>query len=456
MGQNLALNLADHDYEVVVYNRTAETTRSFVEANPQLLGTDRLETLTSSLERPRRIILMVKAGEAVDRVVEQLVPLLDPGDVIVDGGNSYWADSERRVNALASLGVSFLGTGISGGEEGARHGPSIMPGGEGWEVMRDPLIAIAAKVDGEPCCDWIGPGGSGHYVKMIHNGIEYADMQVIAEAYHLLRASGHSVAETAAVFRRFGEGPLNSYLIDITARILEVVDDDGEPLIEKILDAAAQKGTGRWTVEDALLRGQPTTVIAEAVLARSLSALKEERSKASGVLRGPATTGLSLDEAAIEQALLATKVVCYAQGFMLMQACSQDQEWGLDPARIAPLWRGGCIIRAALLKDITNAYRANSSLNNLMLDPLFAGLIDEAQPSWRKVVASAAEAGIPVPAYSSALAFYDGYRSARLPANLIQAQRDFFGAHTYERIDRPRGQTFHTQWAPGSATTPSS
>ncbi|MDQ3501217.1 MAG: decarboxylating NADP(+)-dependent phosphogluconate dehydrogenase [Actinomycetota bacterium] len=458
MGQSLSLNLADHGYEVVIFNRTAETTRSFIDGNPEqsrLIGTAEIERFVGELDRPRRIVLMVKAGEAVEAVLAHLVPRLDAGDVIVDGGNSFWADSERRSEQLATLGIRFLGTGISGGEQGARFGPSIMPGGNGWEEMREPLTAIAAKVDGEACCDWIGPGGSGHYVKMIHNGIEYADMQVIAEAYHLLRASGRSAAETAAVFRRFGEGSLSSYLMDITAQILEVADDDGEPLVEKILDAAAQKGTGRWTVEDALSRGQPTTVIAEAVLARSLSALKDERVHAASRLRGPSAP-LVVEEREIEQALLASKIVCYAQGFMLIRACSGDLSWALQPARIAPLWRGGCIIRARMLNDITSAYRNDPELSNLLLDSHFADVIDNAQAAWRNVIAAAAKAGIPVPAYSAALSFYDGFRTARLPANLIQAQRDFFGAHTYERVDRDRGEHFHTQWAPGAATTPSS
>ncbi len=458
MGQNLALNLADHGYDVVLYNRTGETTRRFVEANadsPALFGTTEIDQFVAALDRPRRIILMVKSGAPVDGFLDLLSPLLDAGDVIVDGGNSLWLDTERRGEQLRAVGLSFLGTGISGGEVGARFGPSIMPGGDGWEEMNEPLTSIAAKVDGEPCCDWIGPGGSGHYVKMIHNGIEYADMQVIAEAYHLLRASGRSVADTAAVFRHWSSGPLNSYLIDITAQILEVLDDDGEPLIEKILDAAAQKGTGRWTVEDALSRGQPTTVIAEAVLARSLSALKDERMKAATLLRGPADK-IVIDDSEIEKALLASKVVCYAQGFMLIRAASAEQDWGLAPARIAPLWRGGCIIRAELLKDITNAYRSDPDLANLLLDPNFVDLIDDSQGAWREVVAAAAKAGIPVPVYSAALTFYDGFRSGQLPANLIQAQRDFFGAHTYERVDRPRGEQFHTQWASGAATTPSS
>lgn len=458
MGQNLTLNLAEHGYQMLVYNRTTEVTRDFVDANEAefgIVGTDNLDQFVSGLDRPRRIVLTVKSGAPVDAVIGQLRPLLETGDVIVDGGNSFWLETERRSEQLKEAGVAFLGTGISGGEEGARHGPSIMAGGDGWEVMAEPLTAIAAKADGEPCCDRIGPGGSGHYVKMIHNGIEYADMQVIAEAYHLLRASGRSVAETAETFRHWSQGPLSSYLIDITVQILEVLAEDGEPLIEKVLDAAAQKGTGRWTVEDALTRGQPTTVIAEAVLARSLSALKEQRVAAAAVLSGPEER-LAIHEDDLEQALLASKVVCYAQGFMLMQACSLDQRWGLQPARIAPLWRAGCIIRAALLSEITSAFRSSPDLSNLLLDPGFVGMVNEAQTAWRRIVASAVTAGIPVPVYSAALSFYDGFRTARLPANLIQAQRDFFGAHTYERVDRPRGETFHTKWASGAADTPGS
>ena len=447
MGQNLTLNLADHGYEMVVYNRTGATTRQFVEEHGNLVGTEELRAFVGQLERPRCILVMVKAGGAVDAVLDELVPLLSEGDVVADGGNSHWADTERRAAHLQDAGISFLGTGISGGEEGARHGPSIMPGGSGWEEFKEPLLAIAAKVDGEPCCDFIGPGGSGHYVKMVHNGIEYAEMQMIAEAYHVLRASGRSVAETAAIFESWRSGPLNSYLIDITAQILSVTDTHGEPLVEKILDSAAQKGTGKWTVDDALERGQPTTVIAEAVMARSLSALKAERVEAASILPGPSDRP-PVDPDELEQSLLATRIVCYAQGFMLMRAASAEQQWGLEPARIAPLWRGGCIIRAALLRDITEAFRGNPELSNLLLDESFAAMLDGVGEPWRRVVSAALVAGVPVPVHAAGLAFYDGFRTARLPANLIQAQRDYFGAHAYERVDRPRGELFHTSWPP--------
>jgi 6-phosphogluconate dehydrogenase len=453
MGQNLALNLASRGETVVVSNRTRSVATDFVATHCDefdLVEAPNLQWLAGSLSRPRRIILMVKAGEAVDALTDELAALLQPGDVIIDGGNSHWRDTTRRVEAAAQSGISFVGAGISGGEQGARYGPSIMPGGNpaAWEPIRDTLTSIAAQVDGEPCCAWIGPEGSGHFVKTVHNGIEYADMQAIAEAYHLLRAGGRSVAETAAAFRRWNSGPLNSYLIEITATILEALDDDGEPLIEKVLDAAAQKGTGRWTVDAALDFGQPTTVITEAVLARSLSALKDERVRASKQLKGPRGKK-EIDESELEAALLATKIVCYAQGFMLIKAASEDQGWDLDPASIASLWRGGCIIRAALLSDITTAFRELPDLQNLLLDPHFSAVIGGGQEAWRRVAAAAIRIGIPIPAISSSLSFYDGLRTERLPANLIQAQRDFFGAHTYERTDQPRGTSFHSDWTRG-------
>lgn len=452
MGQNLALNFADHGYRVTVANRTLKTTEQFVAENGQQYNvsaaTDAAK-LVARLEPPRRIILMVKAGPAVDVLCDELARLMEPGDVIVDGGNSHWQDTTRRVQAAAEFGISFVGAGISGGEQGARYGPSIMPGGNpaAWDHLRDPLTSIAAQVDGEPCCAWIGPDGSGHFVKMVHNGIEYADMQAIAEAYHLLRSGGRSVAETAAVFRRWSTGPLNSYLIDITVTILEREDTDGEPLIEKVLDAAAQKGTGRWAVDAALDLGQPTTVITESVLARALSALKDQRVEASKLLVGP-QIGTGVDESDLETALLCTKIVGYAQGFMLIGAASAELGWALDSAAIASLWRGGCIIRAALLSDITRAFRSQPELINLLLDQYFTEVVSSGQEAWRRVVAGAVTDGVPVPALSTGLAFYDGLRSERLPANLIQAQRDLFGAHTYERTDRPRGTFFHTDWTP--------
>ena len=455
MGQNLALNFASHGYRVTVANRTQKTTEQFVAENGQeydLSGAADAAKLVARLAPPRRLILMVKAGAAVDALTDELIGLMEPGDVIVDGGNSHWQDTTRRVQAAAASGINFVGAGISGGEQGARYGPSIMPGGNpaAWEHLRDPLTSIAAQVDGEPCCAWIGPDGSGHFVKMVHNGIEYADMQAIAEAYHLLRSGGRSVAETAAVFRRWSSGPLNSYLIDITVTILEREDVDGEPLIEKVLDTAAQKGTGRWAVDAALDLGQPTTVITESVLARSLSALKDHRVEASRVLAGP-QTGTGAEESDLESALLCTKIVGYAQGFMLIRAASGELGWTLDSSAIASLWRGGCIIRAALLSDITRAFQRQPELTNLLLDQHFAEVVGGAQEAWRRVVAGAVTDGVPVPAFSTGLAFYDGLRSERLPANLIQAQRDFFGAHTYERIDRPRGSSFHTDWTTGGA-----
>jgi len=453
MGQNLALNLASRGETVVVSNRTRSVATDFVAMHRdefELVEARDLQWLVESLSRPRRIILMVKAGSAVDALTDELVQVLQPGDVIIDGGNSYWRDTTRRVGSAAQAGISFVGAGVSGGEQGARYGPSIMPGGNpaAWEPIRDTLTSIAAHVDGEPCCAWIGPEGSGHFVKTVHNGIEYADMQAIAEAYHLLRAGGHSAIETAAVFRRWNDGPLNSYLIEITATILETLDQDGEPLIEKVLDTAAQKGTGRWTVDAALDFGQPTTVITEAVLARSLSALKNERVTASKHLKGPKVNE-EIDISDLETALLATKIVCYTQGFMLIKAASEELGWDLDPASIASLWRGGCIIRAALLSDITTAFREQPDLHNLLLDPHFSAVVGGEQEAWRRVAATAVRIGIPIPALSSGLSFYDGLRTERLPANLIQAQRDFFGAHTYERTDQPRGKLFHSDWASG-------
>jgi 6-phosphogluconate dehydrogenase len=413
-----------------------------------------LANLAQSLARPRRILLMVKAGPPVDDTLTALLEILEPGDIVIDGGNSFWKDTERRIERAGAAGIHLVGAGISGGEEGARHGPSIMPGGSAaaWPAIREMLQAIAAKApDGNPCCDWIGPGGSGHFVKMVHNGIEYGDMQVIAEAYDLMRASGMSAEAMADTFDRYNSGRLESYLIEITGQILRRRDDDGQPLVDHVLDAAAQKGTGRWTVESALDLGQPLTLISEAVFARIVSSLKDERVAAARVLTGPPSIESRPDRAAAEEAdiadaLYGSKIVSYAQGFMLLRAASQERGWNLDMAAIAPLWRAGCIIRAALLDPITAAFRSEPELANLMLDPLLAAGISDSQGGWRRTVARAVVAGIPVPAYSSALAFYDGYRSERLPANLIQAQRDLFGAHTYERVGHPRGEFFHSEW----------
>jgi 6-phosphogluconate dehydrogenase len=456
MGQNLALNLADNGYRVAVNNRTTAVTERFVNEHggSSMIAASDLAGLARCLARPRRILLMVKAGPPVDETLATLLEILEPGDIVIDGGNSFWEDTERRIDRAAAAGVHLVGAGISGGEEGARHGPSIMPGGSAsaWPAIREMFQAIAAKApDGSPCCDWIGPGGSGHFVKMVHNGIEYGDMQVIAEAYDLMRASGMSTDEMADTFARFNTGRLESYLIEITSQILRRRDGDGEPLVDQVLDAAAQKGTGRWTVESALDLGQPLTLISEAVFARIVSSLKDERVGAAMVLKGPRSAKANPDrgeanEADIADALYGSKVVSYAQGFMLLRAASQERDWNLDLAAIAPLWRAGCIIRAALLDPITAAFRTDPGLANLMLDPRLAGEIADSQEGWRRTVARAVTAGIPVPAYSSALAFYDGYRSQRLPANLIQAQRDLFGAHTYERVDRPRGESFHSEW----------
>ena len=461
MGQNLVLNMADHGYTVAVYNRTAEVTRDFVEgsaAGKSVVGYEDLGQLISGLRTPRIVMLMVKSGPPVDAVIDEVVEHLEPGDIVIDGGNSRYTDTIRRTRQLEEQGLLFVGTGVSGGEEGARHGPSIMPGGSpgAWEHIRDILQSIAARTDdGVPCCDWIGPDGSGHYVKMVHNGIEYGDMQVIAEAYDILRSTGRSNAEMSEIFRSWSTGLLDSFLIDITADILAHADD-GESTIDVILDAAGQKGTGKWTAISSLDIGQPVTLVAEAVYARIVSSLKQQREHAAAVLRGPVPEldpdEVSLDD--IRDALYASKIVSYAQGFMLLRAASAEHDWGMDYGRVASLWREGCIIRAVFLDEITAAFSRNDDLECLLLDDFFTAAVDEAQGGWRRVVGAATAAGIPVPAYSSALAFYDAYRSRRLPANLIQAQRDYFGAHTYERVDHPRGEFFHTDWTGrGGSTT---
>ena len=456
MGQNLVLNMDDHGFTVAVYNRTTARTTEFL-AGPardtRVIGTSGIEELVASLGSPRRIMLMVKAGGAVDDTIARLVPLLDEGDIIIDGGNSHFEDSTRRTRELRDRGLLFVGAGVSGGEEGARHGPSIMPGGEAaaWPEVKSILRAIAAKVaDGTPCCDWVGPDGAGHYTKMVHNGIEYGDMQVIAEAYHLMRIGlGMTYPEMAYVFRSWDEGLLDSYLIDITADILDHTDERGEPTLEMILDAAGQKGTGKWTVISSLDLGYPMTLVAEAVYARVVSALHEQRIEAAGVLGSRVVQPVAVGEdfvEAIHDALYASKIVSYAQGFMLLRAAAADYGWDLDYGRIAGLWREGCIIRAAFLDDIAAAFARRPDLPSLLLDRFFVEALRKAEAGWRRVVAAAVSRGIPVPAYSSALAFYDSYRSERLPANLVQAQRDYFGAHTYERVDRPRGEFFHTDW----------
>ncbi len=456
MGQNLVLNMDDHGYTVAVYNRTTDKVDRFIQneaRGTKIIGTHTIEALAAALKRPRRVMLLVKAGKPVDWVIEALIPHLEPGDIIIDGGNSNYKDSIRRAKQVEAQGLLFVGTGVSGGEEGARFGPSIMPGGssQAWAHVKDIFQGVAAKVEGGvPCCDWIGKDGSGHFVKMVHNGIEYGDMQLISEAYHLMKAVlGMRADEMHTVFNAWNQGALNSYLIEITADILAFKDTDGSPLIEKILDSAGQKGTGRWTAINALDLGIPLTLIGEAVLARSLSALKEERTAASATLTGPQPHFRGEQAAFVEdirQALYAAKIISYTQGYMLLRAAAAEYGWDLNYGSIALMWRGGCIIRSAFLGKIKEAYDKNPELPNLLFAPYFKTEIENAQAAWRRVVAKAVENGIPVPAMSSALAFYDGYRTNRLPANILQAQRDYFGAHTYERIDRPRGEFFHTNW----------
>ncbi|MFN2208437.1 MAG: decarboxylating NADP(+)-dependent phosphogluconate dehydrogenase [Candidatus Promineifilaceae bacterium] len=456
MGQNLVLNMEDHGFTVAVFNRTTSKVDRFLENEAKgknVIGTHSLGELVSKLKRPRRVMIMVKAGWPVDATIEKLVPLLEPGDIIIDGGNSHYPDSTRRTRELAEKGILFIGTGVSGGEEGARYGPSIMPGGapEAWPHVKPIFQAIAAKVaDGTPCCDWVGEEGAGHFVKMVHNGIEYGDMQLICEAYDVMNhALGMSPMEMSAVFGEWNKGKLDSYLIEITADILAFKDEDGRPMINKILDTAGQKGTGKWTAETALDLGIPLTLIGEAVFARFLSALKEERTRAAAVLGSPIPVyegekGALLAD--LQEALYASKIVSYTQGYMLMRAASEEYGWNLAYGNIALMWRGGCIIRAAFLDDIKAAFDSNPELDNLLLDSFFKEQVQLAEGAWRRVVSTGATLGIPLPAMSSALAFYDGYRRERLPANLLQAQRDYFGAHTYERVDRPRGEFFHTDW----------
>jgi 6-phosphogluconate dehydrogenase len=463
MGQNLILNINDHGFKVVAFNRTVSKVDDFINkeaAGTNVVGAHSLQEMASRLKRPRRIMLMVKAGEAVDQTIEHLLPVLEPGDIIIDGGNSHFTDTERRLKYVEAKGLLYIGTGVSGGEEGARHGPSIMPGGSkaAWPQVKDIFQSIAAKApDDTPCCEWVGEGGAGHYVKMVHNGIEYGDMQLIAEAYQLMKDyAGIATDEMAAVFAEWNKGELDSYLIQITSEILAYKDTDGQSLVDKILDAAGQKGTGKWTVQSAAELGQPVSLITEAVFARSLSALKEQRVNASKILPGSSKVELDSREGFLEmvrQALYAAKIVSYAQGYMLMRAASEEYRWSLNYGGIAQMWRGGCIIRSRFLGDIKAAYEKQPDLANLLLDDFFAKAINQNQASWRSIVASSAYAGIPLPAMSSALAFYDGYRSERLPANLIQAQRDYFGAHTYERVDKPRGEFFHTNWTGHGGTT---
>ncbi len=468
MGQNLILNMNDHGFKVVAFNRTVAKVDEFL-ANEakgtQVIGAHSIAEMVSKLKRPRRVMMLVKAGSAVDDFIAQIVPHLEKGDIIIDGGNSLYTDSARRAKELEAKGLLFIGTGVSGGEEGARHGPSIMPGGspEAWPHVKEIFQSVSAKVEGgAPCCDWVGEGGSGHFVKMVHNGIEYGDMQLICEAYQLMHQGlGLSNNEMHEVFKEWNTGVLDSYLIEITRDILAFKDTDGTHLVDKIVDTAGQKGTGKWTVNSALDCGIPITLIAEAVFSRCVSALKNERVEASKVIAGPSGKIENPGDRkafvdAIRDALYASKIVSYAQGYMLMKAAAKENNWNLNYGGIALMWRGGCIIRSRFLGKIKDAYDANSNLQNLLMDPYFKGEIDRCQAGWRKVVAAAVTAGIPVPAFSTALAFFDGYRSARLPANLLQAQRDYFGAHTYERLDKPRGEFFHTNWTGKGGSTASS
>ena len=466
MGQNLVLNMNDHGYVVAVYNRTVSKVDDFL-ANEakgtKVVGAHSIEELVGLLKRPRRIMLLVKAGSAVDQFIDQLLPYLEAGDIIIDGGNSYYEDSVRRFKDLKEKGILFVGSGVSGGEEGARHGPSLMPGGapEAWPHIKAIFQSVAAKVEGGiPCCDWVGESGAGHFVKMVHNGIEYGDMQLICEAYHLLSSIGLNNDEIAKTFTEWNKGELDSYLIEITSNILKFKDEDGGPLVEKILDTAGQKGTGKWTVLSGLDNAAPVSLIAEAVFARIISSLKDERVAASKVLTGPAPKKFEGDVAAtvedIRQALYASKIISYAQGYMLLRNVSLANKWKLNLGGIALMWRGGCIIRSRFLGDIKSAYDRNPNLSNLLLDSFFTDAVSKAQDGWRRTVALGALTGIPTTTFSNALSFYDSYRSARLPANLLQAQRDYFGAHTYERTDRPRGEFSHTNWTGTGGTTASS
>ena len=454
MGQNLVLNMASKGYTVAVYNRTTSKTEEFAanEARGKsIIPAYNLRDFVQALERPRKVMVMVKAGGPVDAVIDELTPLLEPGDIIIDGGNSYFKDTIRRTEALAAKGIHFLGVGISGGEEGALKGPSIMPGGpkEAWDQVGRIFIDISAKVDGEPCCAYLGGDGVGHFVKMVHNGIEYGDMQLICEAYFLMRElAGMSAAEMGDVFAEWNEGELQSYLIEITADILKRIDDEtGRPLVDLVLDEAGHKGTGMWTSQVALELGVPAPTITEAVYARYISALKSERVAASQELQGPAAAQATprqqlIDE--IRQALYASKICSYAQGFALLDRAAAEYGWELDLGKIATIWRGGCIIRAQFLDRIREAYDAEKELKNLLLAPYFRDVVTRSQAGWRRVVAEAASAGLPAPGLSSALAYYDLYRHERLPANLLQAQRDYFGAHTYKRVDK--AGVFHTEW----------
>jgi 6-phosphogluconate dehydrogenase len=466
MGENLVLNMESKGFTVAVYNRTIEKVDNFINgrANAKnIIGCHSVEEFVASLKAPRKVMLMVKAGKPVDAFIDQVIPFLEKGDIIIDGGNSHFPDTIRRTDYVESKGLLYIGTGVSGGEEGALLGPSIMPGGspEAWEFVKPIFQSISAKVeDGTPCCDWVGENGAGHFVKMVHNGIEYGDMQLITEAYQIMKdLLGMNADEMHEVLKEWNKGELDSYLIEITRDILAYKDENGNPLVDKILDTAGQKGTGKWTGISALDLGVPLTLIGEAVFARCLSAQKEERVEASTILSGPTPNFIGDKNEFIkdlEKALYASKLVSYAQGYVLMKAAAEEFGWNLNNGGIALMWRGGCIIRSVFLGKIKEAFDNNPNLSNLLLDPFFKSKIEEAQQSWRKVVASAVMNGIWVPAFSTALEYFDGYRNERLPANLLQAQRDCFGAHTYERTDKPRGEFFHTNWTGRGGDTASS
>lgn len=466
MGENLVLNMESKGYTVAVYNRTVEKVDKFVNgrgAGKNFIPAHSIEELVASLKAPRKVMMLVKAGQAVDDLIEKIIPHLEKGDIIIDGGNAHFPDTIRRAKYVESKGLLFVGTGVSGGEEGALKGPSMMPGGspQAWPHVKEIFQAVAAKVeDGTPCCDWVGSDGAGHFVKMVHNGIEYGDMQIINEAYHVMKALlGMTSDEMHEVFKEWNTGELDSYLIEITRDILAYKDEDGQPLVEKILDKAGQKGTGKWTVVSALDLGIPLTLIGESVFSRCLSAQKDLRVKASKQIHGPSPVfdgdrGQFIDD--LKKALYGAKIISYAQGYDLIMEAAKEYGWDLNYGSIALMWRGGCIIRSAFLGDIKAAFDRNPGLEHLLLDSFFKEQIEASQAGWRRVCAAALSNGIPVPALSSALCYLDGLRCERLPANLLQAQRDYFGAHTYERVDKPRGQFFHTNWTGHGGTTASS
>lgn len=466
MGENLILNMESKGFTVACYNRTTSKVDDFTAgraAGKNIIGTHSVEELVKSLKRPRKLMMMIKAGGAVDAFIDQVLPLLEPGDILIDGGNTHFPDTDRRLKRVEEAGLLYVGTGVSGGEEGALKGPSIMPGGspEAWEHVKPIFQGISAKTDaGEACCEWVGNGGAGHFVKMVHNGIEYGDMQMICETYQMMKQGmGLSNEEMHEVFGEWNTGVLDSYLIEITRDILGYKDENGAFTLDQILDSAGQKGTGKWTAISALDLGQPLTLIGEAVFARCLSAIKDERVEASKLLSGPNAT-FDGDKAKmiedLKQALYASKIVSYAQGYQLMRSAAEEYGWSLNYGGIAMMWRGGCIIRSAFLGDIKKAFEKDSELSNLLLDDFFKSAVQDAQGAWRRVVSSAVAMGIPMPAIGAALAYFDGYRSERLPANLLQAQRDYFGAHTYERLDKPRGEFFHTNWTGRGGNTSAS